>query len=111
MTHSRNTFFPTTTYHFNSGGDPKSIPDLTYDDLMDFYRSHYHPSNAMFMTYGDRSAFELQQAFEEQALSRFDSSSLKIEAGLEDRFQQPQRVMEYYAVEGDAGSESELDGD
>ena len=103
--------FPTTTYHFNSGGDPKCIPDLTYDDLMDFYRSHYHPSNAMFMTYGDRSAFELQQAFEEQALSRFDSSSLKIEAGLEDRFQQPKRVMEYYAVEGDASSESELDGD
>ena len=32
-------------------------------------------------------------------------------AGLEDRFQQPKRVMEYYAVEGDAGSESELDGD
>src|SRR5690554_5698176 len=44
--------YPTTTYHHNSGGDPEHIPDLTYDELKAFYRTHYHPSNAIFMTYG-----------------------------------------------------------
>lgn len=91
--------FPTTTYHFNSGGDPKNIPDLTYEGLMDFYRSHYHPANAMFMTFGDNSAFDLQQAFEDKALSRFESSPHKIEAGAEERYQETLRVTEYYAVE------------
>src|SRR5210317_1723061 len=44
--------FPSTTYHYNSGGDPEHIPDLSYEQLQDFYRSHYHPSNAIFMTFG-----------------------------------------------------------
>jgi len=25
--------FPTTTYHYNSGGEPENIPDLSYDEL------------------------------------------------------------------------------
>ena len=33
--------YPSATYHFNSGGDPTVIPDLTYDQLLDFYKSHY----------------------------------------------------------------------
>lgn len=28
--------FPTTTYHFNSGGDPEAIPDLSYEQLKAF---------------------------------------------------------------------------
>ena len=91
--------FPTTTYHFNSGGDPKHIPDLSYDGLLDFYRSHYHPANAMFMTFGDNPVHELQQAFEEKALVRFEASSTKIEAGVESRFSEPRKALEYYAVE------------
>ena len=42
--------FPETTYHYNSGGDLKPIGTLTIDELVDFYKSHYHPSNAVFMT-------------------------------------------------------------
>ena len=30
--------FPETTYHYNSGGDPKEIPDLTYEQLVDFIK-------------------------------------------------------------------------
>ncbi|MFT5483627.1 MAG: Zn-dependent M16 (insulinase) family peptidase, partial [Halieaceae bacterium] len=64
--------FPTNTYHFNSGGEPECIPDLSYEQLKDFYRSHYHPSNAIFMTFGDIPAEEHQAIFEERALSRFE---------------------------------------
>jgi Zn-dependent M16 (insulinase) family peptidase len=39
--------FPTTTYHWNSGGDPEAIPDLTHEQLVAFHRHHYHPSNAI----------------------------------------------------------------
>lgn len=37
----------------NSGGDPQKITDLTYDQLKDFHRKNYHPSNAKLFTYGD----------------------------------------------------------
>src|SRR5690606_21285477 len=43
--------FPNNTYHYNSGGEPDCIPDLSYQQLLDFYRTHYHPGNATFMTY------------------------------------------------------------
>ena len=38
--------FPDNTYRFVSGGDPASIPDLTFEKYKDFYFRHYHPSNA-----------------------------------------------------------------
>lgn len=36
----------------NSGGDPKNITDLQYEDLIDFHTKSYHPSNAKTFTYG-----------------------------------------------------------
>ncbi|KAF2863648.1 mitochondrial presequence protease [Piedraia hortae CBS 480.64] len=38
----------------NSGGDPKDMTNLTYDQLRNFHKAHYHPSNAKIMTYGDQ---------------------------------------------------------
>ncbi|KAF9892578.1 Mitochondrial presequence protease [Aspergillus nanangensis] len=37
----------------NSGGDPQYITDLTYNQLVEFSKRNYHPSNAKFLTYGD----------------------------------------------------------
>lgn len=90
--------FPTTTYHFNSGGDPECIPDLTYEDLLEFYRSHYHPSNAVFMTFGDIPVEELHQRFEDNALSRFERRDEVIEVTDEKRYFAPVRVEEAYAL-------------
>ena len=67
--------FPTTTYHYNSGGDPVCIPDLDYAGLTAFYRSHYRPGNAVFMTYGDIPAAEHQRRFEELALKELSGKS------------------------------------
>ncbi|OJJ44637.1 hypothetical protein ASPZODRAFT_134720 [Penicilliopsis zonata CBS 506.65] len=37
----------------NSGGDPEYITDLTHQQLVDFSKRNYHPSNAKIVTYGD----------------------------------------------------------
>ena len=37
----------------NSGGDPSRITDLTYQQLKNFHRQNYHPSNAKILTYGN----------------------------------------------------------
>jgi hypothetical protein len=91
--------FPTTTYHFNSGGDPASIPELSYDELLRFYKTHYHPSNAIFMTFGDRPAAQLQASFEDKVLSRFDRQTQQVEIKDEQRYVQTQRVEASYAVD------------
>ncbi|MGI1678044.1 MAG: insulinase family protein [Cellvibrionaceae bacterium] len=88
--------YPTTTYHYNSGGDPESITDLTYEQLKHFYKTHYHPSNAIFMTYGSISAEDHQQKFEDQALKKFKKLDEKIFVPAEKRYQAPLRVEEFY---------------
>lgn len=90
--------FPTTTYHYNSGGEPDHIVDLSYDDLLRFYRHHYHPSNAIFATYGDIPAHEHHERFEELALKRFDRLDVELPVRDEKRMFSPVRVDQSYAV-------------
>ena len=89
---------PATTYHYNSGGDPECITDLTYEQLVAFYKTHYHPSNAIFMTYGDIPAAELQDKFETLALSQFTKLEDKITVADEKRFYAPINIEESYAI-------------
>lgn len=91
--------FPTSTYHHNSGGEPDAIPDLTYAQLKAFYETHYHPSNAVFMTYGNMSAESLQERIETRALQRFDKLDRHISVSREKRYFSPVRVEEAYAWE------------
>lgn len=44
---------PDLPYAHNSGGDPKVIPTLTYDGLIDFHQNFYHPSRCLFFFYGN----------------------------------------------------------
>lgn len=100
--------YPTSTYHHNSGGEPRDIPKLSYDELKQFYQTHYHPSNATFMTFGDISAVEHQEKFETLALERFEKLDEIIEVHPEKRFSAPIRVEESYAytpAEGDDPSQ------
>ena len=92
--------FPETTYHYNSGGDPKEIPDLTYEQLVDFYKTHYHPSNAVFMTFGNQTAYDLQEQFEKLALNKF-SQGTTLYSKPEKRLLAPIEVTESYAVDSE----------
>lgn len=91
--------YPTTTYHYNSGGNPEDIPDLSYQELKEFHQTHYHPSNAIFMTFGDISAAEHQEAFEARALAKFSKLDKQISVPLENRYSEPQRRGATYSVD------------
>ena len=93
--------FPTITYHHNSGGDPERIPDLTWEQLKAFHAHHYHPSNAVFMTFGDIPAVEQQARFEEGALARFDALEMDISVPDEKRYSKPIEVEDRYALDGE----------
>ncbi|ENU36354.1 MULTISPECIES: insulinase family protein [Acinetobacter] len=92
--------FPETTYHYNSGGDPKDIPDLSYEQLVEFYKTHYHPSNAVFMTFGNQNAYDLQEQFETLALHKF-SKGTTLYSTPEKRLTAPIEVTESYAVDSE----------
>jgi len=91
--------FPTVTYHYNSGGDPAAIPDLSYDELKAFHARHYHPSNAVLMTYGNLPPVEHQAMFEERALSHFQRQQMDLTIPDEQRFSAPHRVQAAYGID------------
>ncbi len=93
--------FPTSTYHYNSGGDPAAIPDLSYEQLLNFYRRHYHPSNAIFMTFGNIPAREHHGQFQQLCLQRFEAQPDCPVVQDEKRYLAPLRVSEAYALEGE----------
>lgn len=44
---------PDTIYANDSGGDPRAIPSLSYQEFIEFHRTYYHPSNCLLYWYGD----------------------------------------------------------
>jgi Zn-dependent M16 (insulinase) family peptidase len=59
-----------TTYAVESGGDPLAIPELSHAMLQQFHASHYHPSQAVFMSSGPIAAAEVQQRIAERVLAK-----------------------------------------
>ena len=98
--------FPDTTYGVNSGGEPENITDLSYEQLQDFYKTHYHPDNATFVTFGDISAKEHQFKIQEFALKHFAPLNKRIEVPLQDKFDNAIRVTKAFPI-----SEEEAKGD
>ena len=46
--------YPDTCYSFESGGHPRSIPQLTYQNFLDTHARHYRLDNAYIVLYGDQ---------------------------------------------------------
>lgn len=67
--------FGKTTYGFESGGDPKAIPDLTYEKFLEFHRTKYHPSNAYFYLYGDMEPLSCLKHIHEEYLKDFEKNT------------------------------------
>jgi Zn-dependent M16 (insulinase) family peptidase len=81
--------YPSTTYHFNSGGDPAEIPSLTYAQLKNFHRRHYHPSNAFFYTYGNLPLAESLAVIHETVLKRFKRTTPRTDVPRQPRWRKP----------------------
>ena len=45
--------FPDTAYRFESGGDPRAIPTLSYEEFLDAHARHYDLSNSYIVLYGN----------------------------------------------------------
>ena len=65
-----------TTYGFESGGHPKKIPSLSYEDFLNFHRDHYHPSNSYIYLYGNLDKTEILDRIDQDYLSQFSKKDL-----------------------------------
>lgn len=61
-------------YSYNSGGDPKCITDLSYDEFIEFHKKHYHPSNCVIYLYGNIDINEYMKVLDEKYLCNYEYS-------------------------------------
>lgn len=92
---------PDLPYAYNSGGDPKEIPSLTYEELIEFHRTFYHPSRCIFFFYGNLPLSKHLDFIEKHALSSVQKESLLPPLGLQPRFHVPAEKEESYPVSAD----------
>lgn len=84
-----NSLFPDTTYSIESGGDPKVIPSLTYEDFLAFHSKYYHPSNSYIYVYGDVDIDDLLEYLDTKYLRYYDYLEVDSEINMQKPFDKP----------------------
>lgn len=67
-----NHLLPSHTYGHVSGGWPLAIPQLSWEDLVEFHQKHYHPSNARIYSYGSFDVGQSLQYVNDEYLARYE---------------------------------------
>ncbi len=93
-----NALFPDTPYGVESGGDPDFIPELTYEQYLDFHRTYYHPSNSYIYLYGNIDMEEKLDWIDREYLSRFDKKDIDSEIEFQKPFEKPVNIKGEYPV-------------
>ena len=98
-----NSLFPDTTYSNESGGDPEVIPELTYEQYLDFHRKFYHPCNSYIYLYGNMDMDEKLEFLDKEYLSHYDKIEVDSAIQLQAPFEKPVTISKPYSI---ASSES-----
>ncbi len=99
----QNTMFPDVCYSKNSGGDPKAIPSLTYEEFIETHKKFYHPSNSYIYLYGDMDVLDKLRLMDEGYLNSYDDIHLDVKVGV-----QPDRGDLYKAARYDSDESKDV---
>lgn len=90
--------FPDTAYACESGGDPRAIPQLTYEQFLDTHARHYNLANSYIVLYGDMEV--------ERELAFLDERYLGDGPRLRDEAERARALQAARDAEADATSDS-----
>ncbi|MCD7806127.1 MAG: insulinase family protein [Lachnospiraceae bacterium] len=93
-----NSLYPDTCYGLESGGDPECIPDLSYEQFLDFHHTLYHPSNSYIYLYGNMNLWEKLLFIHEHYLNRFDYLEMDTRIRMQKPFENPVHIRKPYPV-------------
>ena len=74
--------YPDTAYAHESGGDPRAIPALTYEQFLDTHARHYNPSNSYITLYGDLDVDRALAFLDKRYLSQPSAASRRMDAAV-----------------------------
>ncbi len=95
---TQNVLYPDSCYTHESGGAPEAIPDLTYEDFMNFHRTYYHPSNSFIYLYGDMDMAEKLDWLDKEYLCHYDRQPVDSEIKWQKPFDAPVEREIFYSI-------------
>jgi Zn-dependent M16 (insulinase) family peptidase len=107
---SQRSLFPDNTYSVDSGGDPRVIPQLSFEQFRDFHAKYYHPANSRIYFSGDDDLLKRLEIMDEYLSDFDDSPSSKAGSVVQwqtKRFTEPVREKHYYPSGGGGDEPSE----
>ncbi len=104
----QNSLFTDTTYAVDSGGDPEVIPQLTYEQFLDFHRKYYHPSNSYIYLYGDMNMEEKLRWLDEKNIFLTLKMNRLIQRSIcKNPFTEMREVIENYSITSEENDEED----
>lgn len=94
----QNALFPDTAYGVESGGDPDFIPDLSYEEFLNFHSRYYHPSNSYIYLYGDLDITEKLNWLDKEYLNDFGDEPVDSEINYQSPFEQRSDIEARYSL-------------
>ena len=94
---SQQSLFPDTTYGLDSGGDPRVIPSLTFEQFKSFHDKFYHPSNARIYFYGNDDQDQRLEIIQEY-LKDFSRAESESAVPLQPLKAMPSRIVRSFAA-------------
>ncbi|MBQ7918334.1 MAG: insulinase family protein [Lachnospiraceae bacterium] len=101
-----NSLYPDTPYGTESGGDPEVIPELSYEEFLDFHRTYYHPSNSYIYLYGDMDMEERLEYLDKAYLSAFDAITVESQIAKQEAFKETRRIVKEYPISEEEDEEN-----
>ena len=88
--------FPDTAYGFVSGGDPASIPALTYEKYRRVYRRHYSADNCCITLYGNLDMGDALEFLDKEYLSKMPKGTSRPRLTVQDQQKGVRVKLPYY---------------
>ncbi|MDF2907446.1 MAG: hypA [Herbinix sp.] len=100
----QNSLFPDTAYGVESGGDPDFIPELSYEEFIDFHKTYYHPSNSYIYLYGDMDFEERLVWLDKEYLNQYDRLEVDSKVKLQETFTNSRELEAFYSLSEGEGA-------
>ena len=100
----QNSLFPDTPYGVESGGDPDYIPELSYEEFLEFHRTYYHPSNSYIYLYGDMDFEERLHWLDKEYLNQYERLEVNSEVALQKPFASSREINAFYPLGEEEGT-------
>lgn len=98
--------FPDNAYGKDSGGNPAHIPELTYEDFLNFYKKYYHPSNSYIFLYGDCDMEERLEWLDKEYLDAYDKIEVESQIKPQEAFDGVKNITGEYPIASEESEEN-----